>query len=53
MKRTIATFAILAGMGLTMPPSTAAEFELKISTMFPSTHFIQTLAMEPWAIWSS
>jgi TRAP-type C4-dicarboxylate transport system substrate-binding protein len=27
----------------------AAEFELKLSHMFPPTHFIQTLALEPWA----
>ncbi|WP_108660096.1 TRAP transporter substrate-binding protein [Acuticoccus kandeliae] len=27
----------------------AAEYELKVSTMFPSTHYIQTLALEPWA----
>lgn len=27
----------------------AAEYEMKISTMFPSTHFIQKLALEPWA----
>ncbi len=27
----------------------AAEYELKISTMFPSTHFVHTLVLEPWA----
>ena len=27
----------------------AAEYELKLSTMFPSTHFIVTMAMVPWA----
>ena len=27
----------------------AADFDLKISHMFPSTHFIQTLVLEPWA----
>lgn len=27
----------------------AAEFELKLSHMFPPTHFINTLALEPWA----
>lgn len=48
MKRMAATLALVAGMAWTAP-GTAAEFELKISTMFPSTHFIQTLAMEPWA----
>jgi TRAP-type transport system periplasmic protein len=26
----------------------AAEFELKLSHMFPPTHFIQTLGIEPW-----
>jgi len=30
-------------------PVAAQEIELKISTMFPSTHFIQTQALEPWA----
>lgn len=27
----------------------AADYELKLSTMFPSTHFIVTMAMVPWA----
>lgn len=27
----------------------AAEYELKLSTMFPSTHFIVTMGMVPWA----
>lgn len=27
----------------------AAEFELKLSHMFPPTHFIQTIGLEPWA----
>ena len=27
----------------------AAEFDLKISHMFPPSHFIQTLVLEPWA----
>lgn len=35
--------ALLAG------PAGAAEFELKLSHMFPPTHFIQKLAFEPWA----
>lgn len=48
MKRMAATLALIGGMAWTVP-GMAAEFELKISTMFPSTHFIQTLAMEPWA----
>lgn len=29
--------------------SFAAEIELKLSHMFPPTHFIQTQALEPWA----
>jgi TRAP-type C4-dicarboxylate transport system substrate-binding protein len=29
--------------------ASAAEYELKMSSMFPSTHFINTLAMQPWA----
>jgi TRAP-type transport system periplasmic protein len=32
-----------------MSSAQAAEFELKLSHMFPPTHFIQTLALEPWA----
>ena len=42
---------LAAGMAtlLTGPLSSAAEINLKISHMFPSTHFIQTLALEPWA----
>ncbi|MDQ0313748.1 TRAP transporter substrate-binding protein [Amorphus orientalis] len=39
----VAAGALLAGQ------AHAAEYELKVSSMFPSTHFIQTLAMEPWA----
>jgi len=27
----------------------AAEFELKLSTMFPATHFVHTLVLSPWA----
>jgi TRAP-type C4-dicarboxylate transport system substrate-binding protein len=38
----------VAGL-LTASPSLAAEFDLKLSHMFPSTHFIQTLVFEPWA----
>jgi TRAP-type C4-dicarboxylate transport system substrate-binding protein len=37
-------FAVLAGTS-----ALAAEFELKLSHMFPPTHFIQQLALEPWA----
>ncbi len=48
MKRLIAALALIAGTASAMPVK-AADIELKISTMFPSTHFIQTLALEPWA----
>lgn len=51
MKKMAAILALAAGAGLAglAGPAQSAEFELKISTMFPSTHFIQTLALEPWA----
>ena len=51
MRRMIALWAAVAAVGATaLPaPGRAAEYEMKISTMFPSTHFIQTLALEPWA----
>lgn len=39
-----ATLALLGGSA-----ASAAEYELKMSLMFPPTHFIQTRAMEPWA----
>jgi TRAP-type C4-dicarboxylate transport system substrate-binding protein len=41
---------IAAALGL-LPLSSAraAEFELKLSHMFPPTHFIHTQALEPWA----
>lgn len=41
----------LAGLsiGALSVPAQSAEYDLKISSMFPSTHFIQTLALEPWA----
>lgn len=39
-----ATLALLGGNA-----ASAAEYELKMSLMFPPTHFIQTRAMEPWA----
>ncbi|QPC42847.1 TRAP transporter substrate-binding protein [Kaustia mangrovi] len=48
MKRLLALMAVAAGLGLA-PPAQAADYELKISTMFPSTHFIQKIALEPWA----
>ena len=40
--------AAVAGLGAA-PRTQAAEYELKLSSMFPSTHFIQKLALEPWA----
>lgn len=48
MNRLLAYAALAAGLAATAPAG-AAEHELKISTMFPSTHFIQTIALEPWA----
>lgn len=48
MKRYILNFGI-AALCLGAMPASAAEIELKISTMFPSTHFIQQRALEPWA----
>ena len=48
MKKIAAILALAAGASGTAPAD-AAEYEFKISTMFPSTHFIQTLALEPWA----
>jgi TRAP-type transport system periplasmic protein len=43
--------AALAGALLTLQaaPAPAAEYELKMSSMFPPTHFINTQALEPWA----
>lgn len=38
-----------ATLAITVTNASAAEYELKMSSMFPSTHFINTLAMEPWA----
>ncbi len=48
MKRTAAILALAMGAGWAASAH-AAEYELKVSSMFPSTHFIQKLAMEPWA----
>lgn len=39
----------LAALATGAANANAAEYELKISSMFPSTHFIQKLALEPWA----
>jgi TRAP-type C4-dicarboxylate transport system substrate-binding protein len=47
--RLLASLTALAIGAATAVPARAAEFELKLSHMFPSTHFIQTLALEPWA----
>jgi len=38
-----------AAVALVAGNAVAAEYELKMSLMFPPTHFIQTRAMEPWA----
>ena len=43
--------SILLGFALAMlagGASLAAEYELKLSSMFPPTHFINTVALEPW-----
>lgn len=41
---------IAAALGLAaLAPANAADFELKLSHMFPPTHFIHTQALEPWA----
>lgn len=46
----IKTILLGAALALiTSEASLAAEFELKLSHMFPPTHFIQTRALEPWA----
>ncbi len=45
-RMSLAAAGILCAMAL---PAASAEYEMKISTMFPSTHFIQTMALEPWA----
>lgn len=41
--------AVMAAAVTAAQPTLAAEFELKMSSMFPPTHFINTLALEPWA----
>jgi TRAP-type C4-dicarboxylate transport system substrate-binding protein len=45
------SFTLLAALatGFVGNAARAAEFELKLSHMFPPTHFIQTLGIEPWA----
>jgi TRAP-type C4-dicarboxylate transport system substrate-binding protein len=39
--------AVIAGTAVGV--ATAAEFEMKLSHMFPPTHFIHRLGLEPWA----
>ena len=46
LKSILLSFAFVALAGGT---SLAAEYELKLSSMFPPTHFINTVALEPWA----
>jgi len=48
MKLGHAVLGTLAGL-LSVGSAFAAEFDLKVSHMFPPTHFIQTLVLEPWA----
>ena len=47
--RQAALALLTAAIGLPAGTSDAAEFELKLSSMFPPTHFINTRALEPWA----
>lgn len=49
MKRWMTTRAAVAAIAGSTGIAGAAEYELKMSSMFPSTHFVQTLALEPWA----
>ncbi len=49
MKKTATILTLALGVTWTAASADAAEFELKISTMFPSTHFILKQSMEPWA----
>ncbi|WP_306005463.1 TRAP transporter substrate-binding protein [Aquicoccus porphyridii] len=49
MKGWKSQLAALAAVTVTVGSASAAEYELKISSMFPSTHFVQKLALEPWA----
>jgi TRAP-type C4-dicarboxylate transport system substrate-binding protein len=48
MKKMTAILGLAAATALSGQAS-AAEYELKLSSMFPSTHFIVTMAMVPWA----
>jgi TRAP-type transport system periplasmic protein len=50
MKMKFAVLSVVAGLlSISGTSAFAAEFDLKLSHMFPPTHFIQTLALEPWA----
>src|SRR6187551_1507103 len=49
IRRPAALALLTAAIGLPAGTSGAAEFELKLSSMFPPTHFINTQALEPWA----
>ncbi|MDZ5697480.1 TRAP transporter substrate-binding protein [Chelativorans sp. M5D2P16] len=46
MKNLMIALAMVSGAAT---GAAAAEYELKMSSMFPSTHFINTMAMQPWA----
>lgn len=48
MKLGYAIFGTVVGLLFTTS-APAAEFNLRISHMFPSSHFVQTLVLEPWA----
>lgn len=43
------TIISATALALSASAALAADYELKMSSMFPSTHFINTLAMQPWA----
>lgn len=49
MKGWKSQLAALAAVALSVGGASAAEYELKMSSMFPSTHFVQKLALQPWA----
>jgi TRAP-type C4-dicarboxylate transport system substrate-binding protein len=48
MKLRHAVLGALAGL-LSAGSALSAEFDIKISHMFPPSHFVQTLVLEPWA----
>lgn len=48
MKLRHAVMGTLAGL-FSAGSAFAAEFDLKVSHMFPLSHFVQTLVLEPWA----